>query len=69
MTALVSVAPEFEAANQQYAESFTGADLASPPSRYVFSNLQLLYVSRDQGLSWTQEGASRDMHGLQIRSR
>lgn len=58
MTALVSVAPEFEAANQQYAESFTGADLPSPPSRYVFfespiSHLQLLYGVRLPG-SWAE---------------
>ncbi|KAF7544851.1 hypothetical protein G7Z17_g9630 [Cylindrodendrum hubeiense] len=33
MTAFVSVAPELEAANHQYAEHFTAADLPSPPSR------------------------------------
>lgn len=53
MTALVSVAPEFEAANQQYAESFTGADLPSPPSRYVFSNLQSPAFLRLPG-SWAE---------------
>ncbi|KAK7425148.1 hypothetical protein QQX98_000062 [Neonectria punicea] len=34
-SAFVSVAPELEAANQRYAESFTGGLLPSPPSRKV----------------------------------
>jgi hypothetical protein len=35
----MSVAKEFEAANEKYAASFTKGDLVLPPQRYVFGSL------------------------------
>ena len=36
----LSITPEYEAANEQYAEDFDKGDLALPPSRYVNVNYE-----------------------------